>query len=275
MPEGHAIHREARLQSRQFAGSRLRVWSPQGRFDSGASLLDGNQIVAIEAWGKHLFYEWSHGHWLHVHLGLFGRFRHHHSHPSPPTGGTRLAMSGEPGALYLSGPTVCEIVDPGERDQIISGLGPDPLRDDQDRSPEDHIETMLGRRTVPISAALLDQSVIAGIGNVYRSEILFRTGVHPLVPSKRLDRAAIEAIWREAVVQLKAGERSGRIVTTDPDDVGRPHRRDIQAGERTYVYKRRGQPCRRCETEIERAEAGGRKVWWCPMCQADRDARQG
>lgn len=267
MPEGHTIHREARLQSRQFVGERLRVWSPQGRFDSGAALLDGNEIDAIEAWGKHLFYQWNHGHCLHVHLGLFGRFRRHKTDPPPPTGGTRLAMSGESGTLYLSGPTVCEVIDPEEREQILSDLGPDPLRADTHPTPVEHMETMLSRRTVPVAAALLDQSVIAGIGNVYRSEILFRTGLNPMTESKRVERDSIESIWKEAVTQLEAGERTGRIVTTDPEDVGRSRRSDIQKGERTYVYKRQGQPCRRCGTEIERSEAAGRKVWWCPECQ--------
>lgn len=269
MPEGHTIHREARLQSRQFTGEPLRVWSPQGRFDSGASLLDGNQIEGIEAWGKHLFYEWDNGHWLHVHLGLFGRFRRHQADPPPPTDGTRLAMEGESGTLYLSGPTVCEIVDPAEREEILAGLGPDPLRPRSHSEPVDHMVEMLGRRTVPIAAALLDQSVIAGIGNVYRSEILFRTGVNPLIESKRVDRDSVEQLWSEAATQLEAGERTGRIVTTDPEDVGRSSRGEIQQGERTYVYKRQGEPCRRCGTEIERAELSSRKVWWCPECQPD------
>jgi endonuclease-8 len=267
MPEGHTIHREARLQSRQFVGEPVRVWSPQGRFDSGASLLDGNVIQKVEAWGKHLFYHWDHGHCLHVHLGLFGRFRRYQADPPPPTDGTRLAITGTSGTLYLSGPTVCEIVDPEEREEILSGLGPDPLRPGSHPEPVGHIQTMLGRRTVPVAAALLDQTVVAGIGNVYRSEILFRTGLNPLTESKRIGRDSIEGIWKEAVTQLEAGERSGRIVTTDPDDVGRAKRRDIEKGERTYVYKRQGEPCRRCGTGIERTEAGGRKVWWCPECQ--------
>lgn len=248
MPEGHTIHREARLQSRQFVGEPLRVWSPQGRFDSGASLLDGHHIESIDAWGKHLFYEWNHGHCLHVHLGLFGRFRRYNADPPLPSDETRLAMGGESGTLYLSGPTVCEIIDPDEREAILSALGPDPLRAGSHPEPLGHIEMMLGRRTVPVAAALLDQSVVSGIGNVYRSEILFRTGLNPLTKSVEVERDSIESIWNEAVTQLEAGERAGRIVTTDPDDVGRSRRSDIQKGERTYVYKRQGQPCRRCGT---------------------------
>ena len=82
-----------------------------------------------------------------------------------------------------------------------------------------------------------------------------------------VDRDSLEGIWKEAVTLIVAGEKTGRIVTTGQHDVGRVRRSDIQRGERTYVYKRQGQPCRRCGTEIERTETSGRKVWWCPECQ--------
>lgn len=270
MPEGHTIHREARLQRKRFTGDPLRVWSPQGRFASGADRLDGSSIESIEAWGKHLFYEWGNGEILHIHLGLFGRFRTHVADPPPPTDGTRLALLGPRGALYLSGPTACDVVDPEERESIIADLGPDPLRANGKGYAEGHVEEYLGRRTVPISAALLDQSVIAGIGNVYRSEILFRTGINPLIQSRRITRDDVAEIWSETVAQLRAGEKTGRIVTTDPEDVGRGRRSDIERGERTYVYKRLGQPCRRCGSGIERGETAARKIWWCPSCQPRR-----
>lgn len=267
MPEGHTIHREARLQSQTFVGERLIVWSPQGRFSAGAEVLDGQTLVSIGAWGKHLFYEWGNGQILHVHLGLFGRFRRFDVDPPRPTEGTRLAVAGDSGTQYLSGPTICELIDPERRESIVSNLGPDPLRPDTQGGAVDHIAQRLARRTVPISAALLDQSVIAGLGNVYRSEILFRTGVNPMIKSRELELDRIESIWNDAVRQLMAGERSGRIVTTDPEDVGRKRRSDIPRGERTYVYKRNGESCRRCGATIHRADVASRRVWWCPDCQ--------
>lgn len=267
MPEGHTIHREARTQSRRLVGRPIEVRSPQGRFAKGADLLDGHEIVVIEAWGKNLFYEWDHGHLLHVHLGLVGRFRSYGPDPPPPTEGTRLAMSTAEWTVYLSGPMVCEIVDPVKRDEIVAGLGPDPLRESSGGGAVEHMTELLGRRRAPIGAAMLDQAVMAGIGNVYRAEILFKVGLNPMTPSKEVHETTIEAIWDEAVTQLRRGERSGRIVTTDPEDVGRKARSEIPRSERTYVYKRRGQPCRRCGTEIERSEVQQRKVWWCPECQ--------
>lgn len=267
MPEGHTIHRAARLQSKRFVGVELAVSSPQGRFADGAGLLDGHQIEGIDAWGKHLFYRWGHGEVLHVHLGLFGKFRIHASDPPPPTDGTRLMMVGSTGTLYLSGPTDCSVIDPATQEDIVAGLGPDPLRKETHEGAVDHVTALLGRRTVPIASALLDQRVIAGLGNVYRAEILFRLGINPMIESKGIDPADAERIWDESVRQLRLGERSGSIVTTDPEDVGRARRSDIAAGERTYVYKRRGQACRRCGTEIVRDEISSRKIWWCPSCQ--------
>ncbi len=267
MPEGHTIHREARLQGRAFAGEDVRVWSPQGRFSTGASLLDGQTLLRVDPRGKHLFYEWEHGQILHVHLGLFGRFRRFFEDAPEPTGGTRLAMTSDSATQYLSGPTICELIDPHRREEILENLGPDPLDRESHDGAVDHIVERLSRRTVPVAAALLDQSVIAGLGNVYRSELLFRTGVNPLRASREVERHLIEMIWEEALDQLAAGEKTGRIVTTDPGDVGRGRRADIPRGERTYVYKRKGEPCRRCGNTIERTEVASRKVWWCPGCQ--------
>lgn len=267
MPEGHTIHRAARLQAKRFVGTELAVSSPQGRFEDGAALLDGHVIEEIDAWGKHLFYRWDHGHVMHIHLGLFGKFRIHAEDPPPPTDGTRLQMTSNRGTLYLSGPTDCSVIDPEEEERIVSDLGPDPLRTKTHSSAVGHMTTSLRRRTVPIGAALLDQSVICGIGNVYRAEIIFRLGINPHVESRTIPASDIQRIWDESVTQLRRGEKSGRIVTTDPEDVARKRRSDIGRGERTYVYKRRGESCRRCGTPIERADMKGRKIWWCPSCQ--------
>ena len=255
------------MQNRDLAGQPLRVTSPQGRFADGASVLDGLRLESVDAAGKHLFYEWAGGPLLHVHLGLVGGFRRHREDPPPPTEGTRLALSGDSHTYYLSGPMVCELTDEEGRQEVIEKLGPDPLGRNTNGAASDRILERLQRRTIPIAQALLDQSVIAGLGNVYRAEILFLTGINPHVEASAVTEAQVESIWAESVDQLRAGERSGKIVTTRPADVGRRRRSDIKGGERTYVYKRRGQPCRRCGTEIERSEIAGRKIWWCPVCQ--------
>jgi DNA-formamidopyrimidine glycosylase len=265
MPEGHTIHRLARLHRRRFAGQRLAVSSPQGRFAAGASVLDGRRLEDVEAAGKHLFYRWEDGEILHVHLGLFGKFRTFAEDPPPPTPGTRVAWHGEGGTLYLAGPTVCEIIGPDDEEAIRARIGPDPLQ--RSNGQLALFAANLRRRTVPIGAALLDQKAVAGIGNVYRAELLFLTGINPARKARQLTDREVEEIWSAAVDQLRAGEKSGRIVTVDPREIGAASRRALARGERLYVYKRDGEPCRRCGTEIQRTEMAGRFTWWCPGCQ--------
>lgn len=267
MPEGHTIHRAARLQRGKLVGAAPSVTSPQGRFATGAARLDGIELTSIEAAGKHLFYGWASGEVLHVHLGLFGRFRTHRADAAPPpTDGTRLAMSTDEWVVYLSGPTACDLITPDEAAAIRERLGPDPL--DSSKDPVDRIHARLSRRTIPIGQALLDQGIIAGLGNVYRAELLFLAGVDPMTPARRLQKDVVESVWALAVDELRAGERGGRIVTVRPEEVGVDRRREVPRGERTYVYKRRGEPCRRCGTPIRRADLAGRKIWWCPSCQS-------
>lgn len=264
MPEGHIIHRLARRQGDLLAGEHIAVTSPQGRFAVGAATLDGRRLEAIEALGKHLFYRWSGDESMHVHLGLFGRFRTHRSDPPPPTDGTRLAMHSDDAVVYLSGPTICELIDPDAEEQLRARIGPDPLVPGTDPAP---FYESLGRRRIPVGAALLDQKVIAGIGNVYRAEILFLAGIDPRTPSHEVDADGAEALWQLAVSELRAGERAGRIITVRPEDVGARRRSDLPRRQRLYVYKRAGEPCRRCQTPIVMGELGGRSIWHCPTCQ--------
>lgn len=266
MPEGHTIHRAARLHAKRFAGEVVSATSPQGRFSRGAARIDGQKLESVTAHGKHLFYDWSSGDILHVHLGLFGRFRVFSEDPPPPTDGTRLAWAAPTGTLYLAGATIVELIDPDEREAVAARLGPDPLRSERDQVSE--FAERLARRSVPIGAALLDQRAVAGIGNVYRAELLFLTGIDPSTPAKDVDGGDVDRLWTETVKQLRAGERSGRIITVDPPEVGATTRQELRRQDRLYVYKRDGQPCRRCGTEIETTEMGGRNIWWCPACQS-------
>ena len=264
MPEGHTIHRTARLQRSALGPGPIAVRSPQGRFTEGAAHLDGKRISSIDATGKHLFHTWEDGSVLHVHLGLFGKFRTHRARPYPePSPNARLTMVGD-SAVYLSGPTVCEVITPEEADDIRDRLGPDPL--DASADPA-RFEAALDRRTVPIAAALLDQNAIAGIGNVYRAELLFLTGIHPDRPANATTENERTELWERAVGLLGIGERIGRIVTVDPEEVGADSARDIPRDDRLYVYHRDGEPCRRCGTEIRTWDLRGRRVWACPGCQ--------
>lgn len=263
MPEGHTLHRLARRQRADLVGSTIRSTSPQGRFASGAALVDGRTNTGVEAVGKHLFHRYE-DRTVHIHLGLFGRFRRvTGDDPPDPSPETRWIVSVDGVEWRLSGPTACEIMDPGAEDALRARIGPDPLAGDDPTA----FHERLGRTRRRIGQVLLDQSVVAGIGNVYRAEILFLTGIDPRRPSSGLTEAERTAIWETASDQLAAGERAGRILTVDPADVGVTRRDRVPKGERVYVYGREGLPCRRCGTAVATDDAGGRAIWWCPDCQ--------
>jgi endonuclease-8 len=265
MPEGHTIHRLAKDLGSDLARlGPINASSPQGRFDAGAARIDGSELLRSDAYGKHLFCEWSGGEILHVHLGLIGKFR-----PSPleqePGDTIRLRLEGREVGWHLTGPQTCAVVSPDERDLVVARLGPDPLRRGSKRRDE-FIERLRKTRR-PVGAALLDQAIVAGIGNVYRAELLLLVGVHPDRPATDVDADTAGQLWDLTVKQLKRGMAWNRIVTVNSDDLGRRVTRSIDREDALYAYKRDGEPCRRCGTLIEISEVAGRSIWHCPQCQ--------
>lgn len=261
MPEGHIVHRLAREMRSTLTGGPVLASSPQGRFGDGARRIDGHDLVSAEAWGKYLFCDFGTGEVLHVHLGLIGKFRRRPSPPPDPVGVVRLRLVG-PGATWdLSGPTRCELIAPDEQDRIVARLGADPLRRGADVAVA---RTAFSRSAKPVGAILLDQSIIAGIGNVYRAEVLFICGIRPDRPARTLDEDEFEAVWRTTVELMRVGTRLGRIVTTEPGEIGRSRGR-MGDDDRLYVYHR--EHCRRCGGPISTMELGGRPIWYCPACQ--------
>jgi endonuclease VIII len=261
VPEGHTIHRLARDHAAWFAGDTVRVHSPQGRFVDGARLLDGTVLAGTDAIGKHLFHRFEVGSVVHVHLGLFGRFLQHPTPPPAPRDTVRYRVVGAERTIDLVGATACELLDDGEVARIVARLGPDPLRRDAD---PDRAYAALQRRSVPIGRALLDQAVVAGIGNVYRAELLFVHGLHPEQPARTVGEERWAQMWATLVTWMRSGVRMGRIVTVDPDEAGVPRSR-IRRADATYVYR---QPtCRRCTTAIRRWDLAGRWAYACESCQ--------
>lgn len=262
MPEGHTIHRLARDLNSTLRPGRIAASSPQNRFAEEASLLDGKRLDNAEAWGKHLFLDFEGAPLLHIHLGLIGKLR---SKPfdDPVQGEIRLRLIGDETLWDLSGPMICALIDPDDATAVTAKLGPDPLR--RDGSVDVFVDRMSGRK-VPVAAALLDQAVIAGIGNVYRSEFCYLAGIDPRTPAASLDETQLLALWDMAVGQLKLGVRLNRIVTRVPDEVGVTAGR-IGDEDRLYVYKRDGLPCHRCADEIRLLDIAKRKAWMCPTCQ--------
>lgn len=268
MPEGHTLHRLAEAHRRDFVGGPVAVSSPQGRFARAASLLDGRVLTGAEAYGKHLFHAYGSSGTVHVHLGLYGSFVARDLPVTPPVGQVRMRIVGDRCWADLRGPIRCELLTDFEVKAITTRLGPDPLREDADPGRAWHRIT--SSRTA-LASLLLDQSVLAGVGNVYRAEVLFRHGVPPLLPGNALDRQAWQAIWADLVTLMHEGVRTGRIDTVrpehSPEKTGRPARQDRHGGE-VYVYRRAGLPCLVCGTPVAHREFANRHLYWCPTCQA-------
>jgi formamidopyrimidine-DNA glycosylase len=263
MPEGHTLHRIARHHRGLLAGRVLHADSPQGRFAAGSALLDGHVLDDVEAYGKHLFYDVAGAGLLHVHLGLYGKFLDG-PQPAPPTRGlVRLRLQTDDVWIELRGATTVEILEAPGRAAILARLGPDPLR--PRARPDSFVERAAASR-VSIAAILMDQSMIAGVGNVFRAELLFRAGIEPHRSGRDVGAGAITELWDDAVVQLRAGVRAGRIVTTRPADRSRP-RGPAAVTDAQYVYRRAGLPCRICGTEVRHEVLAGRNLFWCPTCQ--------
>jgi endonuclease-8 len=293
MPEGNEIHRWAERHFAAFGDRPVRVDGPQGRF-TDSDVIDGRKLQRVMAVGKHLGYDFGKDRILHVHLGLQGVFTEG-SGPLPPVrGALRLRMWNEaavkrpavPGVskrhawysedagtgniepekvawVELRGPMDCTVYTQEMWEKLLTRLGPDPLNGD---GPEKFIEKVKKSKKA-IGELLMDQSVAAGIGNIYRAELLFRARLNPFTPSKEVEESTLRSIWKEAGVLMKAGMVDRRIVTTKPAD--RPHTTGQALKEEAhYVYRRQGRPCFISGTKILTKVMAGRNLFWCPVCQA-------
>ncbi|WP_284991198.1 DNA-formamidopyrimidine glycosylase family protein [Arthrobacter sp. efr-133-TYG-120] len=302
MPEGHSIHRLARQFQDVFAGHVLEVSSPQGRFTAGAALLDRHELLEATAHGKQLFLRFDHGVLLHVHLGLYGAWSfggdesftgassigaprrigeresfsqeaeqgageggaRSYAGPPEPVGAVRVRLISANGWADLRGATTCAAITDAEAAAVLARLGPDPLHNRPD--DRDEFVRRLLRRKTAVGLLLMDQSVVAGIGNIYRAEVLFRQRVDPWTPGSSLGAETAGRLWDDTVAAMSDGVRDGRIVTT-PSALWSGGNAGALDGEAHFVYKRHGQPCRRCGETVGLAEIGARKLYWCPGCQ--------
>ena len=230
---------------------------------------------------------------LHVHLGLYGKVALGDDDVPPERGALRLRLVAVPdgagpdgdaadgdvpdgdaadGAgrrpwFELRGPTACELLESDEVAALEARLGPDPLLT-ADAAARERFVANLSRSRSAVGALLMRQDLVAGIGNIYRCELLFRAGVHPDTPGREVPPQVLADAWDDLVVLMRSGVRAGAIVTTAPGD------RLDAAGRRTrsregahYVYHRTGLPCRVCATPVAGGEMVARTIFWCPTCQ--------
>ncbi len=274
MPEGHTVHRLADAFQTHFQNKRVAAASPQGRFADGAAALHGRTLRAAEAHGKQMFLRFGRDLWLRVHLGLYGMWRFHgdgiahlgrrtrrptepQDFPPPPQGAVRLRLETLHHAADLSGPAACELLDPHEKQAFMTRLGEDPLRPDAN---PDRAYAKLHASRAPLAQLLMRQDIVAGIGNIYRAELLFRARLDPFRPGKELTEPVFASIWDDLTHLLRDGVRTGRILTTSPADRSRTRRSH-------YVAHRAGDPCLVCGNEIQSAPLAGRTLYWCGHCQ--------
>ena len=270
MPEGHVIHRLARGLEQAFCGGPVRVSSPQGRFAEAAALLDGRPFLDAEAYGKHLFCEIGVASLVHIHLGLIGKLRLSGPQPLANPDTLRLRIETPTAVAELRGPQTCALITPGERDAVVAGLGPDPLRADAE---PDRGWVRVSRSERPIASLLLDQRVAAGVGNIFRCEVLFRQRLHPMTPGRALTRQRWGRIWQDLLELMPPALANGRIDTVReqhmPEAMGRLPRVDRHGGE-VYVYRRPGMACLVCGQRVSAQAFEGRNLYWCNRCQRSR-----
>lgn len=288
MPEGHVIHRLADEFTRIFGTQRLHITSPQGRFATEAELVDGSRLERAEAFGKHLFLHFdaaSDEHIIYIHLGLIGHLRFEDREKvwgqirvrietldDGSSGGSNSDDAGSEDATNLAanlrGPQWCRLITDEEYAIAVGKIGEDPIRDDA--NPR-QVWAKVQRSKRSIGSLLMDQKLFAGVGNIYRAEVLFRHQQSPFTPGNAIDRSVFFAMWEDLVALMRQGVVDGEINTVrdehTPEVMHRPARDDEHGGE-VYVYRRAGDDCYVCGSDIAMKAYEGRNLFWCPTCQA-------
>jgi endonuclease-8 len=186
--------------------------------------------------------------------------------PPEPIGAVRVRLLTDRTVADLRGPTACEVLQPEEVQAVIDKLGPDPLIDSP-RHGEDRFTAAVLKKQTPIGLLLMDQSVVSGIGNVYRAELLFRARLDPHTPGKNLPEETVRGLWRDWTKLLEIGVKTGQMMTRDNLDPAEYQAALANRDDRHWVYHRTGLPCRVCGTPIVMELAAGRKLYFCPVDQ--------
>jgi endonuclease-8 len=277
MPEGDTIHKLGHALGQALHGAALTAVYLRDRGEIAS--LRGARVERIQAVGKHMIIGFSDERGLRIHLGLRGRWRRYPraagqepsaawKRPGPRASLVLVTDSDAFACLHAAQVELLADMDL-RRHRVLERLGPDLLAGSQ--ADIDYAEICRrarrpGQGPQTIAELLLDQTVASGIGNVYRSEVLFVQGVHPLTLVARLGDQALTALYAEAARLMRANVRTWRRVTVAPDrraptgPDGLPH---------LWVYGRHHQPCLRCGTIIRVARHGdqARTTYWCPRCQ--------
>ena len=260
MPEGDSYTRAADAAAPILVGRVIDHVDGTPAIRRAASRLLGSTVDRVRTNGKHLLIDTDAGLTIHVWLGMPGRVRTSRGSMRPRrlSGGTRLLICTQAGSVTAERAPTVEVERTRVVDQRLDRLGADVLAEEFDwsrfrRRSEAAPADML------VCDYLLDQRVMAGIGNEYKCEILFLEGLHPITPIARVDPESRERL----------ADRARRIMLPNAHRPQRSTTGSWPAGE-AWVYGRGGKPCRRCGTRIEQGhvgEAQSRVTYWCPTCQ--------
>jgi endonuclease-8 len=191
--------------------------------------------------------------------------------PPAPVGAVRVRLLTETAVADLRGPTACEILDAAQVAAVIAKAGPDPLLETTAkarRAAEDRFTAAVRKKPTPIGLLLMDQSIVSGIGNVYRAELLFRARLNPHTPGKLVPEDTVRQLWKDWTKLLTIGVETGQMMTMDKLSKADYEKALAKRDDRHWVYKRDGLPCRICGTNIVVEIMGARKLYWCPKDQA-------
>ena len=228
--------------------------------------LQGERVEAVRRRGKYLIVRFESGRVLLVHLRMTGSFRHTHGSPPPDDPHARAVVTLDDGTdvayrdVRRFGTWL--VLHEDELDTYLAArLGEEPL--ERAFGPRALAARLAGRKA-PLKAALLDQRTVAGIGNIYVDEALWRARLHPHRPAGTLDDEEVRRLHRAIREALKTGiRRQGATLR----DYAQPDGSRGTMQDEFKVYGRGGEPCARCGTPIEKTRAGGRGTWYCPRCQ--------
>ncbi|HEX2272885.1 MAG TPA: DNA-formamidopyrimidine glycosylase family protein [Acidimicrobiales bacterium] len=264
MPEGDTLYRTAATLQRWIGGREV-TEATTAVPGLPVDRIVGQRVQSAEAWGKHLLLRFRSGQVLHTHLRMSGSW-HVYSHGDRwrrPSGQARLVLvCGDRVAVCFNAPVV-ELLAAHAEDvhPALARLGPDVLAEELDL---DEVRRRARARSpeLAVGELVLDQRVVAGIGNIWRSEALFLEGCHPRTPQGALSNGELDGLVRTARRLMRA---SAGIDAGGAGDRPAPR----------WVYRRTGRPCRRCGTPIQSALQGeqARRVYWCPTCQPAPEAR--
>ena len=265
MPEGDTVHRNARVLNHELRGRPLERLFVRDRGEVGE--LAGRTVDLVEARGKHLLVHVEGGWILRVHLGMKGRWLRRHVHERTPRSVTAMLVVGET-AYICEGAFTAELM----REEALrthprlGRLGPDLLADPPDIAQAVRRARMPGHANREIGDLLMDQRVAAGIGNVYKSEVLFECRVHPRTRLHELSVEKVTELFERAAHLMRLNLLTRRRTAVPL------RRRPTPSSQRLWVYMRNGKPCLDCGTPIERFMQGdmNRSTYFCPGCQLAR-----